>query len=175
MKNPKLDDRLRTMVRQYGLTQVQKTLREIASSENSVGRSEDTGDSSGMVADSPKKTRTNISAMEYVEAMQLGSEIRPALIELATRFERKSFLPTMGDIRYFCQVYRMDNPVSRSRARSFPMIFRFIASMEPREIRRIVDGKMFSGPSRLGPIADAIRARSNLKDKGRMSTSSKHT
>ena len=81
----------------------------------------------------------------------------PALLELANRFQDKSFLPTFGDIRNFCQAYGIDVPASGSRASAIPRVFKFIATMDSGEVQRIVDDRLFSGPARLGPIADAIR------------------
>ena len=79
------------------------------------------------------------------------------VVELAGRFQDKSFLPTFGDIANFCHFYQIDKPASKSRASAIPRVFKFIASMEADDVRIILDQGMFSGPSRLGPIADAIR------------------
>ena len=79
------------------------------------------------------------------------------MTELAQRFHSKSFLPTFGDIANFCQTYNIDVPASKSRASAIPRVFKFIAAMEADEIQRMLDEGMFSGPARLGPIADAIR------------------
>ncbi len=98
------------------------------------------------------------SAPEYVAKMDCDAEIWPAMSELAKRFQEKTFLPTFGDIRNFCEAYGIDEPASHSRAGSIPRVFKFMATMDRDEIRRIVDDRLFSGPSRLGPIADAIRA-----------------
>ena len=89
--------------------------------------------------------------------MDYDPEKRPALLELAKRFQDKSFLPTFGDIRNFCQAYGIDVPASGSRASAIPRVFKFIAAMDGGEVQRIVDHWLFSGPARLGPIADAIR------------------
>ena len=66
-------------------------------------------------------------------------------------------MPTFGDIRIFCEVYGIDEPASKSRASAIPRIFKFIATMSSDEVQGILDDGMFSGPSRVGPIADAIR------------------
>ena len=89
--------------------------------------------------------------------MELQLEIEPSVVELANRFQDKAFLPTFGDVVNFCQAYGIEEPASRSRANAIPRVFKHLASMEADEIKRIVDWGMFSGPSRLGPIADAIR------------------
>ena len=89
--------------------------------------------------------------------MQLSSEKKSAVSDLARKFENKSFLPTYRDIVDFCEMYGIDVPASRSRANAIPRVFKFIAGMEASDIRGILERGMFSGPSRLGPISDAIR------------------
>ena len=98
------------------------------------------------------------NAVEYAVKMELPSDKQTAIVELAERFERKDFLPTFGDIRHFCDRYGIDVPASKTRASAIPRVFKFIATeMDAKEAQRILDDGMFSGPSRLGPIADAIR------------------
>ena len=89
--------------------------------------------------------------------MELPSDKLSAMTELAERFQRKSFLPTFGEIINFCQIYDFEAPASKGRANAIPKVFKLIAGMETEEVQRILDDGMFSGPSRLGPIADAIR------------------
>ena len=90
--------------------------------------------------------------------MELASDKQATVCALAERFERKDFLPTFGDIRNFCEVYSIDVPASKTRASAITRVFKFLANeMEADEVQRILDYELFSGPSRLGPIADAIR------------------
>ena len=156
--NPNLKETLRGLVLQFGFEQVGRSLREIRYSDLHVNiskRGEMSARSAGVTK--PARKKPKVSAPEYVEKMKLDKDKKEATIELATKFEGKDFLPTFGDIDNFCQVYGIDTPVSKSRASSIPRVFKFIASMETGEIRRILEDGMFSGPSRLGPIADAIR------------------
>ena len=69
------------------------------------------------------------------------------------------FLPTLGDIRSFCQTYGIDEPRSRSRLGGIPRVFKFLTTMEAKEVERMLDDRLFSGPAELGPIAEAIRGR----------------
>ena len=104
-----------------------------------------------------RKSVKSKSAPEYVAAMNFDVERRPVMSELAKRFQEKTFLPTFGDIRFFCESYGINVPASNSRAGSIPRVFKFMATMDRDEIQRIADYRRFSGPARLGPIADAIR------------------
>ena len=152
MIDKRLGTRLRSLIRQYGIEQIDQSLWEI--------RVDNSGRDLGRI-ESEKRPKRAISraksAPEYVAKMDYDPEKRPALLELAKRFQDKSFLPTFGDIRNFCQTYGIDVPASGSRASAIPRVFRFIATMDGGEVQRIVDDWLFSGPARLGPIADAIR------------------
>ena len=89
--------------------------------------------------------------------MELTSELRSVVLTLARRFDAKSFLPTCVDIRDFCGMYGIEAPASKSRVGAIPRIFKFVATMDLGELQRLLDEDAFSGPSRLGPISEAIR------------------
>ena len=155
MIDKKLETALRSLVRRYGIEQVDRSLHEIRLSE----RHPEDGSphpKNGKSRTTTKK-RHAASAQEYVAKMDQHPDKAPVLAELAKRFQEKSFLPTLGDIRSFCQVYGIEEPASRSRASAVPRVFNVMATMSNEEVQGILDGGMFSGPSRLGPVADAIR------------------
>ena len=161
MSDKTLEVKLRLIVRQYGFNQVDRSLREIGFSDDQPKRSRRYSalpDSSPSVKQGKKRAKP--SASEYVASMELPSEKGLAVIELAKRFEDKTFLPTCGDIREFWHIYGIDKPASRSRADAVPRVFKFIAEMKADDIQKMLDDGLFSGPSRLGPIADAIRRNS---------------
>ena len=151
MTQANLKDTLRSMVLEYGFERVDKSLRGIRMPKRrKVKTSRD-------AATDIRKTKPKVTASQYVAKMELQPEKMPSVAALAGKFQDKSFLPTFGDIANFCQTYGVDEPASRSRASAVPRVFKFIASMEAGDIQRLLDEGMFSGPSRLGPIADAIR------------------
>lgn len=155
MKNP-IEAALRPIVRQYGLGSVLESLGKIADAQRE--RSAQAGGSSDIdKGKKPKKRSVKATAPEYVSKLDLSSEKVASVVDLAECFERKAFLPTFGDIAHFCQTYGIEVPASKTRANAIPRVFKHIASMEIEEIQRILDEGLFFGPSRLGPIADAIR------------------
>ena len=77
----------------------------------------------------------------------------------AKEFERRVFLPTLGDVRSFCQTYGIDEPRSKSRVGGIPRVFKFLTTMETSEVERMLDARLFAGPAELGPIAEAIRGK----------------
>ena len=155
MKNP-IEAALSPIVHQYGLGSVLESLGKIADAQRE--RSVQAGGSSDTNGGKkPKKRSVKATAPEYVSKLDLSSEKAAPVVDLAERFERKAFLPTFGDIAHFCQMYGIKVPASKARASAIPRVFKHIALMETEEIQRMLDDGLFSGPSRLGPIADAIR------------------
>lgn len=157
MKNPiDIEAALRPIVRQYGLGSVLESLGKIAGTQRESSMQTE-GSSDADQKKKPKKRSVKATAPEYVSKLELSSEKVAPVANLAECFERKAFLPTFGDIAHFCQIYGIEVPASKTRASAIPRVFKHIASMETEEIQRILDDGLFSGPSRLGPIADAIR------------------
>lgn len=162
--NDQLAESLRSLVRRYGFQQVSQSLDEIQSPEPSGDREVRTSEPPGeRMAAIPKRQRVKLTASQHVAKLGLPPTKIAPVAELARRFDEKAFLPSSGDITYFCESYGVAEPSSKSRSSAIPRVFKAIAEMEIKEIQRIVDDGMFSGPSRLGPIADAIRNRSRVR------------
>jgi len=92
--------------------------------------------------------------------MDMAAERAEVIGRAAREFERRTFLPTLGDIRSFCEVYGIEQPNWKSRVSCIPRIFKFLATMDTSDVEKILNDRMFSGPVELGPIADAIRVKS---------------
>lgn len=158
MTQTNLEAALQPLVLEHGFEQVHKQLHAMEISEPNPRQlllAADPGAKSSRARKSIRKSRP--TAPQYVAKMELPFEKDSPVTELAERFHKKSFLPSFSDIAHFCQLYSIDVPASRTRASAIPRVFKFIAEMEADDIQRIVDEGMYSGPSRLGPIADAIR------------------
>jgi hypothetical protein len=159
MTQNSLKQALDSIVHEHGFELVSQSLREIGLSQHQPESSKrNTRPPDRGVATAPRERKSRVTAPEHVAKMDLPAEKEKAVAELARRFEDKAFMPTFGDIANFCQIHGVDEPASRSRASAIPRVFKFIASMEADEIQRLLDLRMFSGPARLGPIADAIRS-----------------
>ena len=158
MTSNDLETALRSMVRRYGFVQVSRCLQEIGLSEGQFEHSGLHGDlSDGAVPAKSTTRRPKLSATEYVAKLDLHLGNKPIVVELAKRFESKGFLPTFGDIANFCQTNGLEAPKSKTRASAIPRIFKLMATMDSSRTQAILDTDMYSGPSKLGPIADAIR------------------
>ena len=141
------------MVRQYGFNRVAHVLEEIEHADASRKRVV----TSGNLKKKSRSPRSRPSATTYAERLDVTPEKRSMVIELASRFEVKTFLPTIGDVRNFFRFYGIDGGRLRSRVGAMARIFQALASIDEAELKRILDDRLFSGPSRMEPIADAIR------------------
>ena len=96
------------------------------------------------------------TAVDYVAAMDLPQLVREPLGELATRFDERSFLPTIGDVRNFLLFCDYEGPTPKARGAAAPRVFKLLARMDPARVATIRDERMFSGPAQMLPIANAI-------------------
>ena len=143
-----LEAQLRLLIEHFGCEQVELALRRIAGADRPAH--------SGRDAPGKKKSRPRLTATEYVSRMAVPDDHRRVLDDAAVKFQEKSFLPTVGDVRNFCEDHGIAGPFPGSRADTVPKVFRLLARMDTDDLRRMLDSDMFSGPARLGPIADAI-------------------
>ncbi len=103
-----------------------------------------------------RPSRIRLTAVNYVDRMDLPRVVRDPLAELATRFDERGFLPTIGDVRNFLLFCDYDGSVPKSRGAAVPCVFKLLASMDPARVIDIRDKRMFSGPASMISIADAI-------------------
>ena len=165
MEEDRLSEALRAMVLEHGIQRVEHTLGEIriSAADNAAdGRSRASVVRTHKAsAGRPKKEKT--SASLYVSKLEVSDESRRILEEVAVKFDEKVFFPTFGEIRNFCSIHGVEVPASSSRVSAVPRIFKHLARLSPQELRAILQDGSFSGPSRLAPIADAIRRSSEQR------------
>ena len=145
------------MVERYGFETVSRILHEM---ETEVAGPNPRGEREAqrrVQRKRAKQTKRRRSAVDYVQAMEVPMEQVAVVRRAAQEFERRVFLPTLGDVRSFCEVFGIKEPRSTSRASGIPRIFKFLVTMEGADVERMLDDRVFSGPASLGPIADAIR------------------
>ena len=174
MSSSKLKDTLRPIVIRYGLERVRSCLRSMELEGDSPVRSgRATRDRLLLDKDETKMSKrkgSKATASDYVSKLDVPDEKRRLLADVATKFDRKLFLPTIGDIGNFCHVYGIEQPTSKSRAGVISRLFFHMAKMETEDVRKFLEDGMYSGPSQLGPISDAIRRTSSRNETSRVSS-----
>ena len=171
MSDSLFDGVLRLLLNQYGYAKVSRRLEAINRSgklgdepelSRDLGGAHPQIDYSSVV---PSRRKRKIRAPAYVEKLSIPKEKKLILLQIARQFEDKVFLPKASNIRNFLEV-RKENEILhgvkieniKSRQSAIPRIFMLLSTLSGEELKRIYDNKNYFGPSRLGPLADAIRA-----------------
>ena len=150
MKVRHLADELRLLVSRHGFKAVNLELRTLKAEQGPTEKPRRS-------AQSRARRNGKVNATEYVRKLDVDADKRPAVSALAERFDAKRFLPTCAEISNFCAIYDIDPPASKSRAAAIPRLFKFFAAMDTKDVERLAASNAYSGPSELGPLADAIR------------------
>lgn len=147
-----LDELLRLVVRKWGYAAVSLHLDAI--------RSQRPGIVASAATDRADMRRHRLSAREYVERKPAPDNKQTILLELAKKFDDKQFLPTIGHIKDFLERRNARMKVLRGRSDAIPRIVEVLADLPDENLEAMLREANYSGPSRLGPLADAIKARS---------------
>lgn len=145
-----LDDLLLALVSRWGHDTVRARLDkiEVAQTGQSVSHQ------------SNAKRHRRLSALEYVEKnIKFPGIRRDLLLELASRFDQKKFLPTVGDVRNFLGPTTLNWKSIKIRDAVIPTIIAALQSLSDDKLQMMVHGSSYGGPSTLGPLADAIKER----------------
>lgn len=109
-----------------------------------------------------KKQRSGGNAEKPTASMlaakiSLPQEQKYLIQNLAERYDSKLFLPTAGDIRYFFEIHGEAAPSSKQRSEAFRRVLKVLSSMQENALRKLIEDDAHGGPSRLGPLSEAIR------------------
>lgn len=104
----------------------------------------------------PTKSKRKLSPSELVMKTASSAESRSNLIELAHQYEAKTFLPRVGDARHFLEMKGRPSDNLKDRDEAFRKILPVLADMPEDQLRELRNSAAHSGPSRLGPLSDAI-------------------
>jgi hypothetical protein len=78
---------------------------------------------------------------------------------LFSRFQNKTFLPELKDVKRFCNRHGLDIGNVKSRTASVPKLFKLIASLETKAVEILIDDFNTGEYSSLGILADEIMKR----------------
>jgi len=109
----------------------------------------------------PTKEHRRPSACEIVDRLDVQSVRTEPLRALAARFDAKTFLPTASDVRHFLEMRGQDSGPIKHRQDSFRKVLEVLVGMSEDELQLLQAGGTHAGPTRLGPLSDAIKAISS--------------
>ena len=108
----------------------------------------------------PAKEYRRPSAVEIAERLDTAVEWKEPLRALAERFDAKTFLPTASDVRHFLEMRGQDPGPIKQRQDSFKKVLEVLLSMADDELMQLHASGTHAGPTKLGPLSDAIKATS---------------
>lgn len=105
----------------------------------------------------PKKPKDPSKVIE--EIISQHPQKSPLLKLLYSRFQNRSFLPELRDIKHLFNRYSLATKNLKSRSTSAAKIFRLLASLEEEELERFTQEQDKTSYSSLGIISDEIMKR----------------
>lgn len=144
------------LLAEYGVEAVQKAVAEQTSDELL--------DRNRLV---PRETSRSkkLSAADFVSRSQdaNGAQHFGSLLELAQRYDRKEFLPSVGDVREFALM--RDYPLTKVKDRSQAIrpLFSILQQLSTEKLDELLESPCFSGPATLEPLSDAIKERGAVR------------
>ena len=148
-----LNELLQTLVNEWGHEEVAATLACTVpvSGDFPSGRA-----GSSKLRSSREKVRP--SATDQIRQTTLDGEQRETLLQLAERYDRKQFLPSVADVREFL-IMMGERPVGmKDRSEAFRVLLRSLMQLPAERLHQFARTALHSGPSELGPLSDAIAA-----------------
>jgi hypothetical protein len=147
-----LNNLLRTLVKEWGYEEVQSALAHLSDSAGEI----DAPPPEGRGSEPVQRKRTKLLASEQVARAHLPDAKAVALRELATRFDRKEFLPSISDVREFLVMMGERPGAIKDRSTAFRLLLTALSGLAPERLERLANSARHSGPSQLAPLSDAI-------------------
>jgi hypothetical protein len=94
---------------------------------------------------------------DQVRMLKLPRDKKRVLLEMATDFENKKYLPTISDARNHLEMLGLNGGAIKSRSDGFKVLLPILVDMPSEALERTRRRGGQGGPARLGPLADAIR------------------
>jgi hypothetical protein len=148
-----LEDLLSSILNEWGEQEVLRVIAELQTSP--LKKSSDQRPSG---ANSQGRSHQRPSAISIAQKADAPAEKKRLLIDLASNFDHKSFLPTMPDIRHFLEMRGQELGVVKQRADAFRSVVKVMLAMSDEGLERLVRNIQHTGPSQLGPLSDAIKS-----------------
>lgn len=151
---------IRTLVEEWGYDEVQKALAQLSD----VGSGAHIASASGMKAPqqpSPNREASRSkkpTAVEQVTRLRTPDGERETLLAIAAKFDRKEFLPSVGDIREFLAMMGEDSGSMKDRLDGFRRLLPPLSQLPTDRLKRLASSTRYSGPAQLGPLSDAIKS-----------------
>lgn len=154
MKKDLLNIEIRLLIQKYGYQAIMQSLADIK--ETSIEEITDLVialENSKKQANNPKKAKNDIDLILKQVANHDNSEL---LIELLNRFQNKTFLPQLKDVKRFLERLGMNVGNINLRASSAKKLFGKLQSLRKEELESILEEVPINGESAFSALANEI-------------------
>lgn len=146
---------IEVLVDEWGPEQVETTVHEVVA--GGVSGPQETGTHPAARSAGSRASR-KFNAAEQVERLGEKEPRRDVLLEIAEQYDRKQFLPSVADLREFLILSGERPSGIKDRTEGFRILLKVLLSMPTDRLRDVSSAAKHAGPSKLGPISDAISA-----------------
>lgn len=150
-----LNKLLRTLIDEWGYEEVIQELSRI--DRHSSETSKDLERYSRIRS----KQKAKLNPTEQAERATQDYPQKQALVRLAHRYEQKQFLPSVAAVREFLMMRGAAADRIKDRDQAFRLLLKYLLQLSTDQLEQINRSALYSGPSQLGPISDAIAAAGN--------------
>ena len=142
---------LSAFVDDFGYQTVRETLEDCVAE---TGRASKTKQSSPNGYSKPRLRR---SATDFVEALEIvDKEKKDTLLILAEKYEKKTFMPNINNVRAFLTQQGQDASGIKSRQQAILAVFKHLADWETQRLCEFDKRGLYGGPKSLSVIAKSI-------------------
>ena len=142
---------LKPLIHEWGIGKVLACIDEIRAAAQ-------TSEHQAKRQKSSNNTSRKPSAVEIANRTELPETKRRALLDLASLFDRKHFLPTSADVKSFLELRAQRPGTIKQRQDAFRSVLALLSDMSDEELERQIRNSTHAGPAQLGPLSDAIRS-----------------
>ena len=111
------------------------------------------------------------SASEQVKKAMFAVEQQSILLQLAAQYDNKEFLPSVSNVREFLIMAGQQPPKMKDRTEAFRILLQTLGQMSVEHLERLANTSLHAGPSKLGPVSEAISAAGHALPRRRHSDS----
>lgn len=145
---------LRPLVQEWGYKEVEAALSHLNDDTVRVGTVRLHEERN---QDIERRQSKRLLAVEQVARAHLPRDQEESLQELATRFDQKQFLPSVSDAKEFLMMMGEKPGAIKDRSDAFRRLLDALLPLTPERLRQLAkNSALHSGPSKLGPLSDAI-------------------
>jgi hypothetical protein len=154
-RKPLLIELLQAIVREWGTEAVFVALNELRVDGNPSSQTA----KNALPSEKGKRSlKKKPSAVQLVAKISQPSNRRELLMMIATKYDAKRFLPSVSDVREFLVMRGERRRPIKDRSEGFRLFLETAKELPFQQLEHLATDSVFSGPSELAPLSDAIGA-----------------